>query len=377
MQALHFGAGKIGRGFIGALLRQSGYSVVFADALPQVVDAINCEGGYNIHLLDSQNVVQRIDGVSALLASSDLAVQKVAEVDVITTAVSMSHLADVAAVIARGLERRFAVGTTAPLNILCCENGIRATSQFRALVAELVDLDVVGEGVGFVDCCVDRIVPIITMANPLDVAVEPDFEWCIDNTAVVGELPNLSAAHFVNDIDAYISRKLFTLNTAHCLTGYLGTLKGYKYVHEAVCDEQIRAIVAGAMQESGMALVRKFGLSMEEQEAYAKKILKRFANAYLGDTTGRVAHDPKRKLSPQLYFSYPISMALEHGVEVNHLATAVAAALSYRSDDDAQSAELAAMIEKQGVADTVREVCKIEDVDVLNLIVERYNSGIF
>ena len=70
-------------------------------------------------------------------------------------------------------------------------------------------------------------------------------------------------------------------------------------------------------------------------------------------------------------------MALEHGVEVNYLATAVAAALSYRSDDDAQSAELAAMIEKQGVADTVREVCKIEDVDVLNLIVERYNSGIF
>ena len=126
-----------------------------------------------------------------------------------------------------------------------------------------------------------------------------------------------------------------------------------------------------------MALVRKFGLSMEEQEAYAKKILKRFANAYLGDTTGRVAHDPKRKLSPQLYFSHPISMALEHGVEVNYLATAVAAALSYRSDDDAQSAELAAMIEKQGVADTVREVCKIEDVDVLNLIVERYNSGIF
>ena len=218
MQALHFGAGKIGRGFIGALLRQSGYSVVFADALPQVVDAINCEGGYNIHLLDSQKVVQRIDGVSALLASSDLAVQKVAEVDVITTAVSMSRLADVAAVIARGLERRFAVGTTAPLNILCCENGIRATSHLRTLVAELIDLNVVGQNVGFVDCCVDRIVPIVTMENPLDVAVEPYFEWCIDRTAVVGQLPTLTAAHFVDDIDAYVSRKLFTLNTAHCTT---------------------------------------------------------------------------------------------------------------------------------------------------------------
>lgn len=377
MKALHFGAGKIGRGFIGALLCQSGYEVTFADAQPLVVEAMNRDGGYDIHLVGDEPSVQHIGGISAILASSDEAVAQVASADVITTAVSMTYLPDVAKVVAQGLERRHAAGETKPLNILCCENGIRATSQFRALVEELVDLDVVGEGVGFVDCCVDRIVPIITMANPLDVAVEPDFEWCIDNTAVVGELPNLSAAHFVNDIDAYISRKLFTLNTAHCLTGYLGTLKGYKYVHEAVCDEQIRTIVAGAMQESGTALVRKFGLSMEEQEAYAKKILKRFANAYLGDTTGRVAHDPKRKLSPQLYFSYPISMALEHGVEVNHLATAVAAALSYRSDDDAQSAELAAMIEKQGVADTVREVCKIEDVDVLNLIVERYNSGIF
>lgn len=374
MQALHFGAGKIGRGFIGALLRQSGYSVVFADALPQVVDAINCEGGYNIHLLDSQKVVQRIDGVSALLASSDLAVQKVAEVDVITTAVSMSRLADVAAVIARGLERRFAVGTTTPLNILCCENGIRATSHLRTLVAELIDLNVVGQNVGFVDCCVDRIVPIITMENLLDVAVEPYFEWCIDHTAVVGQLPTLTAAHFVDDIDAYVSRKLFTLNTAHCTTAYLGAHKGYKYIHEAICDAEIRAIVSGVMRECSLALERKFSLPMDEQMSYAETILSRFANAHLGDTVARVSRDPKRKLSPQLYFSYPIAMALECGVAVDYLATAVAAAIAFRSNDDAQSIELGAMIDSFGVENTVREVCKIDDSGVLALVAERYSG---
>lgn len=374
MQALHFGAGKIGRGFIGALLRQSGYSVVFADALPQVVDAINCEGGYNTHLLDSQKVVQRIDGVSALLASSDLAVQKVAEVDVITTAVSMSHLADVAAVIARGLERRFAVGTTTPLNILCCENGIRATSHLRTLVAELIDLNVVGQNVGFVDCCVDRIVPIITMENPLDVAVEPYFEWCIDHTAVVGQLPTLTAAHFVDDIDAYVSRKLFTLNTAHCTTAYLGAHKGYKYIHEAICDAEIRAIVSGVMRECSEALVQKFSFPMDEQMSYAETILSRFANAHLGDTVARVSRDPKRKLSPQLYFSYPIAMALECGVAVDYLATAVAAAIAFRSNDDAQSIELGAMIDSFGVENTVREVCKIDDSGVLALVAERYSG---
>ena len=373
MKALHFGAGKIGRGFIGALLSQSGYDTLFADEQQQVVEAINRDGGYNIHLVGNQSTIQRIDGISAIIASSDAAVEAVACADIITTAVSMTYLPDVAKVIAQGLEKRHTTGETKPLNIFCCENGIRATSHLRALVAELTNLDIVGKNVGFVDCCVDRIVPIITMDNPLDVAVEPDFEWCIDRTAIVGELPNLPDAHFVDDIDAYISRKLFTLNTAHCSTAYLGAHKGYKYIHEAICDEQIREIVAGIMHESGSALVRRFSLSMEEQNAYANKILSRFANAHLGDTTSRVAHDPKRKLSPKLYFSYPISMALQHGVEVNHLATAAAAALAYRSADDAQSQELAEMIAQNGVANTVREVCQIEDNRIVELIAERYN----
>ena len=373
MKALHFGAGKIGRGFIGALLRQSGYSVMFADALPQVVDAINRDGGYDVHIVGNQTIVQRVEGVSAIVASSDLTVEQFVDVDIVTTAVSMTHLADVAKVVARGLEMRYAAGITKPINILCCENGIRATSHLRALVAERTDLSVVGQNVGFVDCCVDRIVPIITMNNPLDVAVEPYFEWCIDRTAVVGELPHLPDAHFVEDIDAYISRKLFTLNTAHCATAYLGAHKGYKYIHEAICDADVREIVVGVMRESSSALVRKYHLSMEEQMKYAEKILTRFANEYLGDTVSRVSRDPKRKLSPQLYFSYPISQALQYDVEVDHLATAVAAALAFRSEDDAQSLELGTMISQKGVADTIREVCKIEDNNVLARIVERYN----
>ena len=373
MKALHFGAGKIGRGFIGALLRQSGYSVLFADALPGVVEAINRDGGYSVHLVGNQPVVQRIDGISAVDSASDLAIEYLTTADIVTTAVSMTHLTDVAAVVARGLERRYAAGVTKPINILCCENGIRATSHFKSLVAGLTDLAAVGQNVGFVDCCVDRIVPIITLEKPLDVAVEPYFEWCIDRSAVVGELPHILAAYFVNDIDAYVSRKLFTLNTAHCTTAYLGAHKGYKYIHEAICDAEIRAIVSGVMRECSEALVQKFSLPMAEQMSYAETILSRFANAQLGDTVARVSRDPKRKLSPQLYFSYPIAMALECDVTVDYLATAVAAALAFRSVDDAQSLELGAMISQKGVAKTVREVCKIEDDAVLALIVERYS----
>ena len=377
MKALHFGAGKIGRGFIGAVLAEAGYKVVFIDAQQWLVEMINRQGSYDVHLIGNQPIVQHIEGISALAASDESVAENFVDADLVTTAVSMSRLADVAPIVARGIERRCSAGVTAPINIICCENGIRATSHLRTLVCALLDsatLSYADKFVGFVDCGVDRIVPIVMLEQPLDVAVEPYFEWCIDRTAVVGQLPNLTAAHFVDDIDAYISRKLFTLNTAHCTTAYLGAHKGYKYIHEAICDADIRAIVLGVMRESSKALVRKFALPMAEQAAYTETILARFANPYLGDTVARVSRDPKRKLSPQLYFSYPISMAIECGVEVDYLATAVAAALAFRSTDDAQSIELGAMIDSYGVENTVRDVCKIDDNKVLGLIVARYNG---
>ena len=40
-KAVQFGAGNIGRGFIGALLSQSGYHVVFADVVDKIIDKIN------------------------------------------------------------------------------------------------------------------------------------------------------------------------------------------------------------------------------------------------------------------------------------------------------------------------------------------------
>ena len=375
MKALHFGAGKIGRGFIGAVLAEAGYEVVFIDAQQWLVEALNHQGRYNIHLISNQPITQRIEGISALVASDDSVAENFIDADLVTTAVSMSRLADVAPIVARGIERRCRAGVTAPINIICCENGIRATSHLRTLVYALLDsaaLSYADKFVGFVDCGVDRIVPIVTLEQPLDVAVEPYFEWCIDRTAIKGTLPELHAAHFVDNIDAYISRKLFTLNTAHCTTAYLGAMKGYKYIHEAVCDNQIREVVIGVMCESGAALVRKFDLQPEEQQCYSEQILQRFANQHLADTVSRVSRDPMRKLSPGLYFSHPISMALQFGVEVDHLATAVAAALKYRNSDDLQSLTIGEMITQMGVKNTVQEVCKIENSVVLERVEARY-----
>lgn len=375
MKSLHFGAGKIGRGFIGAQLSLAGCDVTFVDVNSDVVNAINRQRGYALHILDREPFAQSISGVSAALVADS--VELFLQADIVTTAVSVNLLPTVAPVVAEGLVARRAAGVNTPLNIICCENGIRATSYFKSLVVALLDADMqcwVEQIVGFADCCVDRIVPIVTLDNPLDVAVERYCEWCVDSTAIKGSLPVVSGMHLVDDIEARIYRKLFTLNTAHCAIAYLGALKGFEFIHEAVADTTIRATIEGIMGECSDVIVRKYGIDRAEQSTYCRTILERFSNSLLGDTIKRVSRDPMRKLSPQLYFSYPISMALECGVEVDYLATAVAAALAFRSEDDVQSIELGEMISRFGVEKTVREVCKIYDSDVLALVAERYGG---
>ena len=42
-RALHFGAGNIGRGFIGKIISEEGYEVIFADVNSQVIDQLNMD----------------------------------------------------------------------------------------------------------------------------------------------------------------------------------------------------------------------------------------------------------------------------------------------------------------------------------------------
>lgn len=57
-KAVQFGAGNIGRGFIGLVLEQAGYHVVFADINQNVIDKLNNEKSYTVHVMD-ENVEQK------------------------------------------------------------------------------------------------------------------------------------------------------------------------------------------------------------------------------------------------------------------------------------------------------------------------------
>jgi mannitol-1-phosphate 5-dehydrogenase len=152
---------------------------------------------------------------------------------------------------------------------------------------------------------------------------------------------------------AYVERKLFTLNTGHAITAYLGSLAGYATVVQAIEDEEIRSVVRGAMEESGEVLIRRYGFDRAAHAAYIDKILSRFANPWLKDEVQRVGREPIRKLGRADRLIRPLLGTLEYGCAHGQLLRGIAACLCYANDEDPQAVELQKTLAELGVAGTL------------------------
>ncbi|MBP3775346.1 MAG: mannitol-1-phosphate 5-dehydrogenase [Bacteroidaceae bacterium] len=364
--AIQFGAGNIGRGFIGAVLAQAGYEVIFADVVETLLQQINERKGYTVHVTDVQSKDIEIKGISAVNSGSDEAVAAVAKADIITTAVGLRILKFVAPTIAKGLVSRKAAGNESPLQVIACENGLRCTSQLKELVYAQLDSDTQAwaqQHVGFPDAAVDRIVPPVHCEIPLDVAVEEYFEWDVERSGFVGEIPAIEGMTLVDNLEAYIERKLFTLNTGHATAAYLGKLKGYQTIGESIADGEVYAIVKEAMQQSGQGLIKKFGFDREKHFAYIEKILKRFQNPYLKDDCDRVGREPGRKLAPNDRLILPMLTAKGYGLPYDKLVLAIAGALHFENPDDPQSVEIQECIKTDGLRATILKYTGLQESD--------------
>jgi mannitol-1-phosphate 5-dehydrogenase len=176
-RAIHFGAGNIGRGFIGPLLVQSGYHVVFADIDAKLIDNINEHGEYLVHILDpSKPRPVTVSDISGVISTSENVLAAIAhpQADMITTSVGVGILPRIARTVARGIAARRKAACGA-MNVIACENAVGATATLAKAVDEHLseeDREYAREYVGFANCAVDRIVPPFKNDTPLDVGVE-------------------------------------------------------------------------------------------------------------------------------------------------------------------------------------------------------------
>lgn len=364
--AIIFGAGAIGRGFIGQLFSESGYAVTFVDVDQVLLDALNRRGAYTIRLATNERSDEvRVGPVRALHATDREAVaEAAARAEIGATAVGAAALKHIAPRIAEGIVRRSQAGIRAPLNIIVCENLKGAAAVLRDLVRSALPADHHGfmaEQIGFVDTVIARMAPPLTpelrAQDPSLILVEPYSELPVDRAGFVGEPPAIVGMIPYAPFAFFTERKLYIHNAGHAVLAYLGYQAGYEYGYEALADATIYPQVHGAMMESALALTRKYHPPAGALEANIADLLARFANRALGDTILRLGRDPIRKLAPSDRLVGAARNALAQGVTPTHLVTGIAAALRFDHPDDPIAQELQARLRKEGIGSVLQDVC--------------------
>lgn len=378
MKAVHFGAGNIGRGFIGLLLSRSGYEVCFLDVNKELVSELKERGEYPVMTASENGQTTVVTGVTAINSAEEpeAAARAVAEADLVTTAVGVGVLKHIAGTIADGLKLRLQ-SDAAPLHIIACENAIGGSTQLKELVFTRLDEETrrkAEERVAFPDAAVDRIVPLQQHEDKLKVVVEPFFEWAVDRSQMFGDFVPVEGVHYVERLEPYIERKLFTVNTGHCSAAYMGFLKGFTTIQDAMGSEEVTGHVRAVLEETGAALIGKHGFEPSEHGKYIDTILERFRNPALTDEVTRVGRSPIRKLSPGDRLVAPAMEAFRQGLEYRALAGSMAAALLFDVPEDPESAELQASVEELGVMDTAVKYTGIAaEHPIMNVLMEEYD----
>lgn len=376
MKAVHFGAGNIGRGFIGEILHKNGCDITFVDINETLIDALNARDSYEIEYADEAHQRLTISGFSGLNNGKEpeAVAQAVAEADIVTTAIGTNILPYIAELIANGIKLRRENDDTRPMDIVACENMIGGTDFLNEKVSayfDEADRIYVDQYIGFPNAAVDRIVPMQSHEDPLFVSVEPFSEWVIDQTNVKGTQIQLEGVLYVEDLLPYIERKLFSVNTGHATTAYTGKHFGYETIDQALKDDNVLQQLQAVLAETSALLVEKWGFDQEAHAAYANKIVGRFQNSHISDAITRVARTPIRKLGYDERFIRPIREAKERGLAYDALLETVAYIFEYSDADDEQSQELQKMLADQPLDQVIQTVTGLEDADLVTEIASK------
>lgn len=370
-KAVHFGAGNIGRGFVACFLHNSGYEVVFADVTDKVVDSLNNEPSYKVIEVGAEgteeNTITNYRAINSRTHEEEL-IEELSTADVITCSVGPNILKFIAPVIAKGLERR--PTDLAPAAVIACENAIGATDTLAGFIKEHTPehrLEDMSDRARFANSAIDRIVPAQEPDAGLDVKLEKFYEWVVDRTPFADHSPPaIEGINWVDHLEPYIERKLYTVNTGHATAAYHGYNRQKRTVYDALQDKEIHAEVRRALENTSSLITAKHGIDEVAQRAYVKKILTRIGNPHLEDAVERVGRAPLRKLSRKERFVGPAAELAEKGEDCTALLDAAEMAFRFQSvEDDAESQELARIMADNDPEQVVVQVCGLQPSEKL------------
>ena len=337
---VQWGAGNIGRSFIGQIFARSGWEVVFVDIDEQLIALLNRDHRYQVQVVSQEGEqMLEITGVSAVHGSRQQQINAlVTEADVLSVSVGKQVLPRIAPQLAEALEVRYQKKPDEPVNLIIGEN-IHHGAEYmsRLLSSHLPETFPLSSYVGLAETSIGKMVPLQTGDDPLVIRAEPHNTLYVDREAFIGAIPECRFLEPVAPMEAYVERKLYIHNLGHAAAAYLGyaLLPEKPLLAEVLSHPQVMEGTRRAMEQAAEVLLKRYPsvFTREGLQEHIEDLLYRFQNRALGDTVYRVGRDLGRKLRYDDRVTGAILMAAAYGLKWDALARVFAAGLRFRAAD--------------------------------------------
>lgn len=342
---VQFGAGNIGRSFIGQLFSRSGYEVVFIDINKELVKELNKKRTYKLvikrnELPDEIILIENIRAINGY--DKEAVIREIVDTDILATAVGKDALPQIVPVIAQGLQLRDKKRGKNPLDIIIAENFRNVADYLRKELKSLLPLEYpFDELVGLIESSIGKMVPLMKEEDKkkdlLWIFAEPYNTLIVDKKGFKTPLPHLRDLRAVENIKAYVDRKLFIHNLGHSAAAYLGYQYDSKmtFIYEALEVPEIYKIVREGMKQSAVSLNEAYpkDLALPDLQDHIDDLLFRFQNKSLRDTIFRVGRDLYRKLDKNERLVGSMLLAQRQNAPYHKIKRAFYAALDFKAKD--------------------------------------------
>ncbi|MFW5757863.1 MAG: mannitol-1-phosphate 5-dehydrogenase [Bacteroidota bacterium] len=386
-----FGAGKIGRSFIGQVFGKAGYQIIFIDINTSIIELLNQKRKYKIVIKsnagDSSLYIDNLKGID--LSDQEKVAEAVSNAHLVSLSVGQQGLPSAIPLLAEGLQRRRKVHGEWPLDIIIAENMRNTDAFIKNRLKELLGKDFPVENMtGLIETSIGKMVPVMTIKDmkedPLQIFAEPYNDLIVSRSGFKNNIPQVRDLHPKANIKAWVDRKLFVHNLGHSSAAYLGFAKNsqYRYIYECMEDAEVREQTLAAMYQSAEILQHLYPGEFSDQHLnqHINDLLERFANRALKDTIFRVGCDLYRKLGPEDRFTTPLNGAFNHHKKFNHILKALRAGFLFRATDEQGNyfpGDISFFEEaKKGEIHILKNICRFSD-EFLNVITPLFHEKKF
>lgn len=339
-----FGAGKIGRSFIGQVFNRSGYEVVFVDINKPLINLMNRERQYRVIIKDGDHEetlhIHPVKGVC--LEDEEKVIAELKDAGIVSLSVGQLGLQSAIPIIAKALiDRRKEYGDV-PLDIIIAENMRNADTSIREELRKYLPQDYpLNQLVGLIETSIGKMVPIMTREDigedPLQVFAEPYNSLIVAKNSFKNPIPDVAFLAPKENIKAWVDRKLFIHNLGHATAAYLGfqAHPDAIFISDVLEDMTLFQAVRQTMVQAAdiVHVLYPKEFTYQQLEEHIDDLLHRFRNKSLGDTLFRVGCDLYRKLGPEDRLVTPVRVALRIKKPYQLILNAIEAGISFRGKD--------------------------------------------